>query len=123
MKFLQDNKVFQKMRDFENAVEEEAELLDKEQEEFKEQQVQSGIDQKTQAEIDQEQARLNQGADTATNEFQDRRDLAKQKQEEKEKEIAKKENISIAQAKTRYEEKYRDRPYIITKVKKVKGDG
>lgn len=118
MKFLQDNKVFQKMRDFENAVEEEAELLDKEQEEFKEQQVQSGIDQKTQAEIDQEQARLNQGADTATNEFQDRRDLAKQKQEEKEKEIAKKENISIAQAKTRYEEKYRDRPYIITKVKK-----
>lgn len=118
MKALEKNNVFQKMREFENAVEDEGELLSKEIKAFAKQQAEDGIDQKTQAEIDQEQARLNQGADTATSEFQDRTDLAKKKQEEKEKQIAADEDITLEQAKTRYVEKYRDRPYIITRVNK-----
>ena len=118
MKALEKNNVFQKMREFENAVEDEGELLSKEIKTFAKQQTEDGIDQKTQAEIDQEQARLNQGADTATSEFQDRTDLAKKKQEEKEKQIAEDEDITLEQAKTRYVEKYRDRPYIITRVNK-----
>ncbi len=118
MKFLKDGKVFQKMRDFEDAVEEEAAKLNTEAEDFVKKQAEEGIQTKKQSEIDQEETRLNQGSDTATSEYKDRTDLAKKKKEEKIEKIAAEEDITREQAKTRYEEVYRDRPYVITKISK-----